>query len=265
MAQKRMFDKSITNDDSFLEMSIGSQVLYFHLSMNADDDGFVNNWKSIMKMVGAKEDDLKVLIAKSYVIPFETGVIVIKHWKINNYLRNDRYKPTRFQKEYQQLTTDNDLVYQLDTNGIPSIDKYRIDKNSIDKYSIKEKEEEKENIYDYIQKNFSRTLAPLEIETIDTWEDNELTRYAIKQAVINGKYNIRYIDKILYNYKMQNIKSVQQAQNQEQNFNKRKQPYIETTEWLNKDLKSESMSNEEQEEFNNILDDIMENIDNIGE
>ena len=133
MAQKRMFDKTITNDDSFLEMPIGSQVLYFHLSMNADDDGFINNWKSIMRMIGAKEDDLKVLVAKSYVIPFETGVIVIKHWKINNYLRNDRYKPTRFQEEYNQLITDNNLVYQLSTNGIPSIDKNRIEKNSIDK------------------------------------------------------------------------------------------------------------------------------------
>ena len=136
MAQKRMFDKTITNDDSFLEMPIGSQVLYFHLSMNADDDGFINNWKSIMRMIGAKEDDLKVLIAKSYVIPFDTGVIVIKHWKINNYLRNDRYKPTRFQEEYKQLTINNDLVYQLDTNGIHSIDKNRIEKNSIDKNSI---------------------------------------------------------------------------------------------------------------------------------
>lgn len=136
MAQKRMFDKTITNDDNFLEMPIGSQVLYFHLSMNADDDGFINNWKSIMRMIGAKEDDLKVLVAKSYVIPFETGVIVIKHWKINNYLRNDRYKPTRFQEEYKQLTLNDDLVYQLDTNGVHSIDKNRIEKNSIEEYSI---------------------------------------------------------------------------------------------------------------------------------
>ena len=133
MAQKRMFDKSITSDDNFLEMPIGSQLLYFHLSMNADDDGFINSWKSIMKMIGAKEDDLKILITKSYVIPFETGVIVIKHWKINNYLRNDRYKPTRFQEEYNLLKLDNSSVYQVDTNGIPSIDKNSIDKNSIDK------------------------------------------------------------------------------------------------------------------------------------
>lgn len=136
MAQKRMFDKSITSDDIFLEMPIGSQLLYFHLSMNADDDGFINNWKSIMKMIGAKEDDLKVLLAKSYILPFESGVIVIKHWKINNYLRNDRYKPTRFKEEASKLIIDNNSVYQWYTNGIPSIDKNSIDKNSIDKSSI---------------------------------------------------------------------------------------------------------------------------------
>ena len=136
MAQKRMFDKSITSDDIFLEMPIGSQLLYFHLSMNADDDGFINNWKSIMKMIGAKEDDLKVLLAKSYILPFESGVIVIKHWKINNYLRNDRYKPTRFKEEASKLIIDNNSVYQWYSNGIPSIDKNSIDKNSIDKNSI---------------------------------------------------------------------------------------------------------------------------------
>lgn len=130
-----MFDKTITSDDNFLEMPSGSQLLYFHLSMNADDDGFVNNWKSVMKMIGAKEDDLKILVAKSYIIPFQTGVIVIKHWKINNYLRKDRYNPTRFQEEYNQLTLDNSLVYQVDTSGVHSIDKNSIDKNSI----VKEK------------------------------------------------------------------------------------------------------------------------------
>ena len=139
MAQKRMFDKSITSDDSFLEMPIGSQLLYFHLSMNADDDGFINNWKSVMKMIGAKEDDLKILILKSYVIPFETGVIVIKHWKINNYLRSDRYKPTRFQEEYKTLSVDESLVYQVSTNGIPSIDKNSIDKNILPASQITDK------------------------------------------------------------------------------------------------------------------------------
>lgn len=139
MAQKRMFDKTITNADDFIEMPDSSQNLYFHLSMNADDDGFINNWKSIIRMTGHKEDDLKVLIMKNYIIPFESGVIVIRHWRINNYLRNDRYIPTKFQKELQDLYIDNNSVYQMDTTGIPSIDKISIEENSIDKISIEEK------------------------------------------------------------------------------------------------------------------------------
>ena len=131
MAQKRMFDKTITNDDNFLEMPTSSQVLYFHLSMNADDDGFLNNWKSIMRMTGTKDDDLKVLIAKQYIIPFDSGVIVIKHWRINNFLRKDRHIETKYQKELSQLEINDNQEYWL-TNGQPRIDKNSIEKNSID-------------------------------------------------------------------------------------------------------------------------------------
>ena len=131
MAQRRMFNKTITNNDNFLEMPQTSQNLYFHLSMNADDDGFVDNWKSIMRMVGCKDDDLKVLIAKQYIIPFESGVIVIRHWRLNNYLQKDRITPTNYQEEYSKLSIDNCNVYNMDTKCIHSIDKYSIDKNSI--------------------------------------------------------------------------------------------------------------------------------------
>lgn len=143
MAQKRMFDKTITNSDDFIEMPDSSQNLYFHLSMNADDDGFVNNWKSIMRMTGHKDDDLKVLISKNYIIPFDSGVLVIKHWRINNYLRNDRYIPTKYNKEKSQLYVDKDMVYQMDTAGIRSIEENSIDKNSIDKNN------NKNELYDY--------------------------------------------------------------------------------------------------------------------
>ena len=139
MAQRRMFNKTITNNDNFLEMPDSSQNLYFHLSMNADDDGFVDNWKSIIRMTGHKEDDLKILIAKQYIIPFESGVIVIRHWRLNNYLQKDRITPTNYKEEMALLTTDMNNVYNLDTKCIHSIDKNSIDKNSIDKNSIKEK------------------------------------------------------------------------------------------------------------------------------
>ena len=133
MAQRRMFNKTITNNDNFLEMPDSSQNLYFHLSMNADDDGFVDNWKSIIRMTGHKEDDLKILIAKQYIIPFESGVIVIRHWRLNNYLQKDRITPTNYKEEKALLTTDLNNVYNLDTKCIHSIDKNSIDKNSIDK------------------------------------------------------------------------------------------------------------------------------------
>lgn len=126
-----MFDKTITNADEFIEMPISSQVLYFHLSMNADDDGFINNWKGIMRMIGTKEDDLKVLIAKQFIIPFDSGVIVIKHWRINNFLRKDRHVNTKFQKELSMLDTNDSQEYVWLTSGQPSIDKKRIDKNRL--------------------------------------------------------------------------------------------------------------------------------------
>lgn len=137
MAEKRMFSKSVISSDSFLEMPSSTQCLYFHLSMNADDDGFVDKPKSIMRMIGAKEDDLKILIAKSFIIPFENGLIVIKHWKLNNYLRNDRYRETQYVNEKSHLAVAENGEYFLENDivGIPmvSIDKNSIEKNSIEK------------------------------------------------------------------------------------------------------------------------------------
>ena len=218
MAQKRMFDKTITNGDEFLEMPDSSQNLYFHLSMNADDDGFINNWKSIMRMTGHKEDDLKVLIAKQFIIPFDSGVIVIRHWRINNYLRSDRYVETKFKEEKSQLTLDNNLVYQLDTNGIHSIDKNSIEENSIYNTTTNI------SIFDFLQEN-GFVLSPIHYEIINTWNDDELTRYAIKKAVLNNKYNINYVDKILHSYQKENITTVQQAIESDEEFNKKKDSY----------------------------------------
>jgi hypothetical protein len=90
MADRRMFAKTIIDSDAFLDMPVSSQALYFHLSMRADDDGFLNNPKKIQRLVGGSEDDLKVLAAKAFIIPFESGVIVIKHWRMSNCLWRDR-------------------------------------------------------------------------------------------------------------------------------------------------------------------------------
>ena len=140
MAERRMFAKTIIDSDSFLDMPLSAQALYMHLSMRADDDGFVNNPKRIQRMIGASEDDLRLLLAKSFILSFDTGVIVIKHWRINNYLRSDRYKPTVYQDEMQMLGVKENGAYTLsDEVGIPNgyqMDtQYRLGKDRLGKDS----------------------------------------------------------------------------------------------------------------------------------
>ncbi|MCX0404572.1 hypothetical protein [Clostridium perfringens] len=121
MAERRMFSKTIIDSDIFLDMPLSTQALYFHLSMRADDDGFVNNPRKIQRMVGCGDDDIKLLIAKQFIIPFESGICVIKHWRIHNYIRNDRYKPTMYQEEKGQLLLEENNMYEL-SNSVPLID-----------------------------------------------------------------------------------------------------------------------------------------------
>ena len=113
MAERRMFAKTILDSDSFLDMPLSTQALYFHLSMRADDDGFLNNSKKIQRMVGCSDDDLKLLIAKRFIIPFESGVVVIKHWRIHNYIQSDRYKSTVYQEEKAMLQVKENKAYTL--------------------------------------------------------------------------------------------------------------------------------------------------------
>ena len=151
MAEKRMFSMHIIDSDAFLDMPIYAQLLYFHLGMRADDDGFINNPAKIMRIIGINQDDIvllkkamDLLIEKKFIIMFDSGVIVIKHWLVNNYLRSDRKKSTTYIKELNQLKVKQNNSYELIGNlGIPNdnqmsttcqhrLDKYRLDKNSID-------------------------------------------------------------------------------------------------------------------------------------
>lgn len=111
-----MFAKTIIDSDAFLEMSRTAQLLYFHLSMRADDDGFVNKPKSIMRMIGATDDDLKTLFDEKFLIPFESGVVVVKHWKIHNYIRKDTYTETKYKEEKSTLELDENNAYRLSTD-----------------------------------------------------------------------------------------------------------------------------------------------------
>lgn len=151
-----MFDKVVTTSDDFLELSAEAQCLYFHMGMLADDDGLAKNYRSYMKLIGATNEDLQSLIDKSFIYKFDSDVIAIKHWKINNTVRNDRYRPTIFQNEFSRLDiADNNEYIMLDTNGIPdgnqmdtknSIVKNSKDKISKEKKSLEKKREEKNNI-----------------------------------------------------------------------------------------------------------------------
>ena len=116
MAERRMFTQKITESDAFLDMPLSAQALYFHLCMNADDDGFVKNPKRIARMMGSNDDDFSLLILKSFVIKYETGVIVIKHWRMHNLLRKDRYNETEYLEEKSMLNIKENGAYTLDRN-----------------------------------------------------------------------------------------------------------------------------------------------------
>ena len=144
MAERRMFAKTIIDSDAFLDMPLSTQALYFHLAMRGDDDGFVNNPKKIMRMIGSTQNEMELLIAKKFIIVFDSGVVVIKHWKIHNYIRSDRYKPTVYTKEWAKLVEKDNKGYSLSTECLPSgipvgdAGKDRLGKESIDKNNIEQ-------------------------------------------------------------------------------------------------------------------------------
>ncbi|MCM6810552.1 conserved phage C-terminal domain-containing protein [Pediococcus pentosaceus] len=118
MVQRRMFSKKITDTDIFLDMPLSSQALYFHLNMHADDDGFVSNAKTVKRMIGSSDDDLKLLLTKNFIFAFESGVVVIKDWKIHNYIRKDTYNTTIYGDEKEQLAQDENGSYTLSPRAV---------------------------------------------------------------------------------------------------------------------------------------------------
>ena len=139
MASRRMFAKTIIDSDAFIDMPLSTQALYFHLSMRADDEGFINNPKKIMRMIGASEDDFKVLCAKNFIIPFDSGVVVIKHWKIHNYIQKDRYKPTVYLEEKAMLgIKENGAYTECIQDGYTLDTQVSIGKSSLGEFRVVE-------------------------------------------------------------------------------------------------------------------------------
>lgn len=202
MADKRMFSKQIIDSDAFLDMPLSAQALYFHLNMRADDDGFINSPKKIQRLINCSEDDLRLLIAKRFVLKFDSGVVVIKHWLIHNYLRKDTYKPTNYIEEKSMLYTKTNKSYTLNPPSstvvlrecdetVPQIreDKIREDKNSIDLSFIDdsiEKVKLTQEQYDKLIDKFSKDLVHKTIISLDTYIANGTKKYKDHYRTLNN-------------------------------------------------------------------------------
>lgn len=225
MAERRMFAKTIIDSDAFLDMPHSTQLLYFHLAMRADDDGFINNPKNIMRMVGCKDDDMSVLITKKFLIPFESGVVVIKHWKIHNYIAKDRYKETKYKKEKALLKLDENNsyteciqpVYELETQD-------RLGKDRIGKVSKEQESAVSESCVDGLTDiiNFYNDniglITPYAVTILESYLEDmpaDLIILAMKKSVEANKRTIQYIKGILNNWNKKGIKTVLDAENED--------------------------------------------------
>ncbi len=177
MANRRMFSLDVVDTDRFLEMPATTQALYFHLGMRADDDGFVSSPKKITKIVNCSDDDFKLLYAKGYIIPFESGVIVIKHWRQNNYVRCDRYTKSIHVEEMEQLTLENG-IYNTGTglgipNDIPAVytDKNRIEEKSTDNIISPEPDKPTPNPSGILLPLNDKTFYDVPLEKIASWAE----------------------------------------------------------------------------------------------
>jgi hypothetical protein len=200
MAERRMFSKTIIDSDEFLDMPLSTQSLYFHLAMRADDEGFVNNPKKICRMIGSGQDELKILIGKRFLLTFESGVVVIKHWLIHNMIRRDRMKETLYLEEKKQITIKENNSYTevgepiaipMVADGQPidnqmsaqvRLDKVRLGEVSLDKGSAKKPTQKQ--VFSDIIFNYTQSLSL--IEAIETFVDMrksikaKLTEHALK-------------------------------------------------------------------------------------
>lgn len=231
-----MFAKTIIDSDLFLDMPSSTQCLYFHLSMRADDDGFINNPKKIQRMVGSGDDDLKLLIAKNFIIPFESGVVVIKHWKIHNYIQKDRYKETLYKDEKLQLSTGKNKEYilgipndnNMDTKCIHDVSnsetQVRLGKVRLGKYSLPTEEKDVSKLVDNSKSEKLSSMSRLYQENIGMingivaeWIteisekiDVELFKEALVICTDKGKLYFNFLKGIINNWLQKNITSYEE-------------------------------------------------------
>lgn len=241
MAQRRMFSKKITETDNFLDMPLSSQALYFHLNMGADDEGFIDKAKTIQRTIGASSDDLRILIAKGFVIPFDSGVVVIRHWRIHNYIRSDRFQSTMHQEEKKKIDFDEtkianikafqDVIPDVIPNGYQMDTQVRIGKDRLDKVRL-----DKVNNHNYTEvddvelsvpnkkKPLSQILKESDIKINDRQSQMlieyigldcmtiDMIQYAIELTEDAGANNFNYLNKILKSWKEKGFTSLEEAQ-----------------------------------------------------
>lgn len=235
MAIRRMFSKEITTSDVFVDMPISCQLLYFHLGMEADDDGFLGNARMLSRAYGMNTDDLRLLEAKGLVISFDNGVTVIKDWQINNQIRKDRHKPTIYKEEQATLLLDEKGSYTLKDNmatnrqpsdnqvGAEVATQYRLGKGSIGKDRLgksSSREEGIKKIYHYYESNGFGTLAQKTMQDFDYWikdlmkigatEGNaiEIIIHSLGIAVDRNKRNYGYANAILKDWEQKGFTKV---------------------------------------------------------
>lgn len=234
MAQRRMFSRKITETDHFLEMPLSSQALYFHLNMGADDEGFIDKAKTIQRTIGASDDDMKLLIAKGFLIPFESGVVVIRHWRIHNYIQADRFQATIHQNEKEQLEFDKSKiasikpldqciqnVSKMDTQvrlGEDSLDKDRLDKVN----NLYSGEDEKKSLSQII-KSSTVKINDRQIQQIQEYIglDNmtvDMIDYAVQLTEDAGAESFNYLNKILKSWKDKGLTSLDEAKAETSGF-----------------------------------------------
>ena len=286
MAKKRMFDKEIINTDNFLDLPISTKAVYFLLGMEADDEGFVTP-KKVLRLYGGSEDDLKILIMKGFVIPFESGVVVITDWFKNNWLDRRRITETIYQKEKQLLFVENQgyslLAKPLLSGCLESVEENSIEENIYSTTSTKAhaREEEPrvedledeplmgetlvEDIFTYLEKAWGRTLSPYEYELLQEWNNDEITRYAIKESVKCNARSIKYVERIVENLKAKGIKTEAEAIKESDNFKSRqnkvqsetKQKKVETKpDWFNKKIEGTVLTDDEIKEMEKRMKEI---------
>lgn len=238
MAQRRMFSKKITDTDNFLDMPLSTQALYFHLNMGADDEGFIDKVKTIQRTIGASDDDIKILIAKGFIIPFENGVVVIRHWRIHNYIQADRFQATIHQNEKEQLDYDKSKVASIkplepciqnvsivDTQVRLGEDRLEIDKGRLDKNNNHNIHGEKKSLSEIIKKsniklNERQTQQILEYIALDDMKVN-MIEYAIQLTEDAGADSFNYLNKILSSWKDKKLTTLEQVKKETEGYKKK--------------------------------------------